>query len=89
MKGLIDADLTRTEKSTAVSTKAITVNRPQLMLTCLDQLGPEVNIVTVSGQLTTFSSVDLPQVLAREFGRDLTVAFCSHGPTAAHVKSWI
>ena len=89
MKRLIDADVARAEKSSAVLSRGLVIKRPQLMVTCLDQLGPEVNIVTVAGQLTTVLSADLPQVIARELGRDVTVTLCSYGPTAAHVKSWM
>jgi adenylosuccinate synthase len=89
MKGLIDADVARTHKSAAVLSRGLVVKRPQLMVTCLDQLGPEVNIVTVAGQLTTVLSADLPQAIARELGRDITVTLCSYGPTAADVKSWM
>lgn len=88
LKALIEADIARVQQVPAVLNKNAGLKRAQLMLTCLDQLGEEVRIVTSSG-LTTIASIDLPITVARELGRDVTVSLCSYGPTAAHVKSWI
>lgn len=89
LKALLEADIARVQRSPAVLNKGAVLKRPQLMLTCLDQLGADVRIVTAAGALTTIASADLPITIARELGRDVTVSLCSYGPTAAHVKSWI
>jgi adenylosuccinate synthase len=89
LKALIEADIARVQQSPAMLNKGATLKRAQLMLTCLDQLGPEVCVVTAAGALTKIASTDLPITLARELGREVTVSYCSYGPTAAHVKSWI
>lgn len=88
LKTLIEADIARVQRAPAVLNKGATLTRARLMLTCLDQLGDEVCIVTAAG-LTKLPPADLPITLARELGRDITVSYCSYGPTAAHVKSWI
>jgi adenylosuccinate synthase len=88
MKDLLTADATRALSTPAVLNKGAVVRRPQLMLTCLDQLGAQVNVVNAAGVLTTVASAELPLFVARELGREISVSFCSFGPTSQHIKSW-
>lgn len=89
LKELIAADMARAAASPAVLNKRAIIKRPQLMVTCLDQLGDTVNVVSAAGTLLTVPSSELPQLISKELGREASVAYCSYGPTAAHVKSWI
>lgn len=89
LKRLIEADVARVQQAPAMLNKGAMLKRPQIMLTCLDQLSYEVCIVLANGAMTKIASTDMPVTLARELGRDVTVSFCSYGPTATHVKSWI
>lgn len=85
----LKADMLRAEGSTAVRMLDAKILKPKLMLTCLDQLGEQVNIVNGAGELVMIQAKDLPLTLARELGRDFTVAYCSYGPKADNVKTWI
>lgn len=89
LKGLIDADIARAALSSGVLSRGLTIRKAQVMLTCLDQLGSHVNIVNAAGATLSVPSAELPLVLARELGRDVAVTYCSYGPTADNVKSWI
>lgn len=89
MKGLIEADIARAALSSAVLSKGFVVRRPQVMLTCLDQLGSTVALKSAAGSPIVAPSGDLPLTLARELGREMSITLCSYGPTANHVKSWI
>lgn len=89
LKGLIEADVARAALSSGVLSKGLVVRKPQVMLTCLDQLGQTVSLRSAAGAPLSVTSTDLPVILAKELGRDMTVSLCSYGPTADHVKTWI
>lgn len=88
LKALISADIARVQSSPAVLNKGATLKRSQLMITCLDQLGADVNVSVEAGAIK-LASADLPITIARELGREIIVAYCSYGPTASTIKSWM
>lgn len=62
----------------------VKINQPEIMVTCMDQLGDHVNVL-YCGQVQEFKTGDLLQLIESTVG--LPVKYVSYGETAEHVQA--
>lgn len=79
LKSFIDRDYQR-----ALATADISIEKPMIALTCLDQLGPYASVYDCRGQLVTPHREDLPAFVTEQLG--VTVSMISRGPTSNDVE---
>lgn len=78
---MISRDIQRSYSLSKIT--GIHVNKPQLMITCLDQVGEKLN-VNLGGQLITILTDELSKVIADRIP-EVNVKYLSYGPTAEDV----
>lgn len=74
----INADLARSQ--TLAHVLGVELKAPEMAVTCLDQLGPNVQVIPPGFAIpATFKSADLPKILGMQTG--VTVRYTSYGPS--------
>lgn len=73
----LDADLARSK--TLAHVLGVEIKEPELAVTCLDQLGENVRVATLSREIHTIPSKDLVRAIQLHTG--VTVRYTSYGPT--------
>lgn len=63
----------------------ITINKPQMMITCMDQIGDKLMINSLRG-LDEICSKELPRIIERDV--NVEVRYMSYGPTAHDVVEY-